>query len=327
MLTLLCATPAIAMQVAYSAQTETRYIDRSKGERNKAYPVSQYKVADNHTLPGDTDGPLLWRIEHPNAAAGDIRSSYIFGTIHIDDKRVMAIPVSVTRRLASVATLMLELELNANGSVDILRKMLFTDGRSLPQVIGEEPFNRVTEALLDNGNQLSFEVLSVLKPWAAMLLLIRPANSSGTFLDKKLATLARNAKVRVQGLETVDEQLSVFDDISITDQIGLLNSALESLAEKDEAYQQLIDAYLSGHLENLVQVSASQQPKDGRLARLIRQKLIIERNQKMFQRMQMRLQAGNTFIAVGALHLPGEQGLLQLLRQAGYRLARIAETE
>ena len=326
-LSLLLAAPAIATQAVYSAQAETRYIDRSKGERNKAYPVREYKTADSQTQSGNTDGPLLWRIEHPNTVAGDIRSSYIFGTIHIDDKRVMAIPGSITRRLSSVDTLMLELELNANGSVDILRKMLFTDGRSLPQVIGEEPFNRVTEALLDTGNQLSIEVLSVLKPWAAMLLLIRPVNNSGTFLDKKLATLARNAKVRVQGLETVDEQLSVFDDIPIADQIGLLNSALESLAEKDQAYQQLIDAYLSGNLENLVQVSASQQPKDDRLARLIRQKLISERNQKMFERMQMRLQAGNTFIAVGALHLPGEQGLLQQLQQAGYRLTRIAETE
>ena len=326
-LSLLLAAPAIAMQAAYSAQPEIRYIDRSKGERNKAYPVSHEETAGNHEPSGNAGGPLLWRIEHPHATTGDIRSSYIFGTIHIDDKRVMAIPGSVTRRLASVDTLMLELELNANGSVDILRKMLFTDGRSLPQVIGEEPFTRVTEALLENGNQLSVEVLSILKPWAAMLLLIRPANNSGTFLDKKLATLGRNAKVRVQGLETVDEQLSVFDDISIADQVGLLNSALESLTEKNEAYQQLIDAYLSGRLDKLVQVSAAQQPKDDRLASLIRHKLITERNQKMFQRMQTRLHAGNTFIAVGALHLPGEQGLLHKLKQAGYRLTRISETE
>ena len=326
-LSVLLTAPVMATDTAYTEQPEIRYIDRSKGERNTAYPVSNDVVRNDHIAARQAGGPLLWRIEHPDFSSKGLRSSYIFGTIHIDDKRVMAIPDSVLRRLTSVDTLMLELELNENGSVDILRKMLFTDGRSLPQVIGDEPFRKVSDALHETGNRLSFEVLSILKPWAAMLLLIRPVNNSGTFLDKKLASLARNAHVRIQGLETVDEQLSVFDDISIQDQVGLLNSAMESLAEKNQAYQSLVDAYLSGELENLVQVSAAQQPKDTRLAELIRNKLITDRNEVMFTRMLMRLRAGNTFIAVGALHLPGEQGLLKRLEQAGYRLTRISVSE
>ena len=318
---IISAAPAFAYQQDHKQQSEIRYIDRSKGERNFATPVFLPQSDLDQQLTQPTDGALLWRIEHPESS--NIKSSYIFGTIHIDDERVMEIPDTLLHRLIAADTLMLELELNDGGSVDMLRKMLFTDGRNLTQVIGEQSFKDVSEALIESGNRLPIDVLTLLKPWAAMLLLIRPENKSGTFLDKKIAQLARNAGVTVQGLETVNEQLSVFDDIEIDDQVSLLHSAMDTLDEKDRAYQQMLDAYLSGDLAELVKVSDSQLPKDQQLANMINAKLITERNQLMFDRMQNHLLAGNTFIAIGALHLAGEQGLLEKLRTAGYRLTRV----
>lgn len=323
-LNLACTVPALAYQATQNTQSEIRYVDRSKGERNKAYPV---QLTDSSQIAEKQGGStLLWRIEHPDIYNG-IRSSYIFGTIHLDDRRIMDIPDSVMKRLEVADTLMLELELNASGSVDMLRKMLFTDGRKLTQIIGETTYNEVKNALIESGNQLPGDVLTVLKPWAAMLLLVRPENKSGTFLDKKLADLARKAGIRVQGLETFNEQLSVFDDIAINDQVSLLHSTIDSLAEKDLAYQQMLNAYIDGDLEKLVSIADGQQPDDKRLAKLINTKLIFERNQRMFNRMQKHLQAGNTFVAVGALHLPGEQGLLNKLSNAGYRVTRINHGE
>ena len=316
------SVPAIAYNTAQYSQPEIRYIDRSKGERNRAFLVSQPDSNSKNLADRQAGSPMLWRIGHPDANSGT-RSSYIFGTIHIDDEKVMAIPDSVIQRLAAADTLMLELELNASGSVNILRKMLFTDGRSLKQVIGETEFEEVTLALAESGNQLPGDILSVLKPWAAMLLLIRPENNSGTFLDKKLADIARNAGIRIEGLETIDEQLSVFDDLLLTDQVNLLRSTMSTLTEKNQAYSDLLGAYLSGDLEELIRVSTDQEPKDRKLAELIKTRLIYDRNQKMFDRLQGRLQTGNAFIAVGALHLPGELGLLNKLRQAGYRLVRV----
>lgn len=325
-LALTLSAAAMADQVSLSQQPQIRYIDRSKGESNSPYSVSPPQSYNETVQDHQSGSPFLWRIEHPGIHS-TARSSYIFGTIHIDDKKVMALTDSIIQRLDMADMLMLELELNANGSVDVLRKMLFTDGRNLSQVIGEETFIEVSEALQNTGNALPEEILTVLKPWAAMLLLIKPENSSGTFLDKKLADHARNAGVTVQGLETVNEQLSVFDDIAIEDQVSLLQEAMSALADKNLAYQQLLDAYLEGDMEKLVSIADSQQPEDQRLASLINEKLITERNQRMFERMQGQLRAGNTFIAVGALHLPGKQGLINKLRQAGYRLVRIKQGE
>ncbi|MEA1889785.1 MAG: TraB/GumN family protein [Pseudomonadota bacterium] len=321
-LLLVCSAPVIAYNTAQYTQPETHYIDRSKGERNRARPVSQPDYFTNKQIGLQAGSPMLWRIEYPDSSRG-ILSSYILGTIHIDDEKVMAIPDNVLRRLNSADTLILELELNDGGSVNLLRKMLFTDGKNLKQVIGEEEFNKVTLALAESGNNLPGDILSVLKPWAAMLLLIRPENDSGTFLDKKLANIASDAGIRIEGLETIDEQLSIFDDLMLTDQVNLLRSTMSTLSEKKQAYRDLLDAYLNGNIEELAQVSAAQEPEDKKLADLIKTRLIYDRNQKMFDRLQYRLQAGNTFIAVGALHLPGELGLLNKLRQTGYRLVRI----
>ncbi len=318
--------PAIAEKTAQYSQPDIRYIDRSKGERNRPVPVSQPDHYSENLAGRQSGSPMLWRIEHPDTNNG-IRSSYIFGTIHIDDEEVMAIPDSVVRRLTAADTLMLELELNGSSSVNILRKMLFTDGRNLEQVIGEAEFKEVALALAESGNQLPGDILSVLKPWAAMLLLIRPENNSGTFLDKKLANIARNSDIKIEGLETIDEQLSIFDDLLLADQVNLLRSTMNTLAEKNQAYRELLAAYLSGDLERLVQVSTDQEPKDRKLAELIKTRLIYDRNQKMFDRLQQRLQLGNTFVAVGALHLPGKLGLLNKLRQDGYRLSRIGRDE
>ncbi|MFV2005628.1 MAG: TraB/GumN family protein [Gammaproteobacteria bacterium] len=317
---------AIAERTAQYTQPEIRYIDRSKGERNRAIPVTPSVDRSIDTSGRHTDSPMLWRIEQADPQS-NIRSSYIFGTIHMDNEAVMAIPDSVTQRLYAADTLMLELELNENSSIDVLRKMLFTDGKNLQQVLGETEYKKVSLALAKSGNQLPVEVLSVLKPWAAMLLLIKPENKSGTFLDKKLADIARSSNKRIEGLETIDEQLSVFDDLLLEDQVKMLRSTLSSLAEKDQAYKDLLDAYLSGDLQKIVQVSREQEPEDKALAQLLNTRLIDNRNQKMFDRIQYRLRQGNTFIAVGTLHLPGELGLLNKLRQAGYRLSRVGRNE
>jgi uncharacterized protein YbaP (TraB family) len=315
--------PAAAVDLPPGGQqAEIRYVDVDKGERNRPVAISHIQ-RENNTHFSRQDGKLLlWRIEHPDPNSG-IRSSYILGTIHLDDSRVMDIPASIMRRLHAAKTLMLELEINEINSAETLRKMLFTDGRDLPHVVGGKQYSRISSALADAGVRLPDNVLSLLKPWAAMLMLIRPSNESGTFLDKKLAMLASRSNIQVLGLETINEQLSVFDQIPLDDQVELLLSAIQQLPRKEESYRKILDAYLSGDLERIVSMSAEQEPEDARLASLLRQKLILDRNRKMYSRMQKYLHRGNVFVAVGALHLPGDEGILQMLSDDGYRLSRI----
>lgn len=331
-----------------------RYVDKRNGESNRPQHVDRMDIPStdtSHTIiqPGykpylsrqqatatsrpasrattlDTghndysvrrERPLLWKIDAPGGA-----SNYIMGTIHLDDERILDLPDTVLSRLRSADRLMLELKLDQRTSLDIMRRMIFTDGRTLPQVIGDDLYTDVSERISLDG-ALPANMLSVLKPWAAMVILLRPDNTSGTFLDKHLGQIARGDGIPVLGLETVDEQLSAFDSITLDDQALLLESTLKDIDDKDNVYQQLLDAYIDGDMEAIVAISDASQPEDKRLAGLFEENLIKRRNRDMFARMQPQLRLGNTFVAVGALHLPGEHGLLSMLRQQGYTLTRL----
>jgi uncharacterized protein YbaP (TraB family) len=331
-----------------------RYVDKRNGEHNSASHIDRLDVRseqESHTIiqPGykpyqsddqvtvdeprhprveeltafasvdtpRTGRPLVWKIDAPGVA-----SNYIMGTIHLDDERIMDLSDTVLTRLRSADRLLLELKLDQRTSLDIMRKMIFTDGRTLQQVIGQDLFADVSEEFSRIAS-LPDSMLSVLKPWAAMVILLRPDNDSGTFLDKQLSQIARNDSIPVIGLETVDEQLSAFDNIALDDQALLLRSTLDELDEKDTVYRQLLEAYIDGDLDKIVQVSAESDPKDERLSALFKESLITRRNKHMLERMLSSLQLGNSFVAIGALHLPGEQGLLAMLEQQGYTLTRL----
>ena len=87
---------------------------------------------------------------------------------------------------------------------------------------------------------------------------------------------------------------------------------------------ELRQAWLQRDLARLVAInSAALRDSDPQLATLFNQRIILDRNRRMAERLESRLHEGGRFIAVGALHLPGEQGLLELLEQRGYRLTRL----
>jgi len=329
-----------------------RYVDKRVGERNRPYVVDRLdarQAEPDHTIiqpgyrpyrPGSeqantsntarievldwssdseirTGHPLIWKIDRPGMA-----SSYIMGTIHVDDERVMALSDTILTRLRSADRVLLELKLDQRTPIDIMRRMTFTDGRTLKQVIGDELYAAVSERFT-RASALPVETLTILKPWAAMVMLLQPGNESGTFLDQQLGQIARNDGIPVIGLETIDEQMSAFDDIPLEDQTHLLQATVEDLDSKDALYRELMNAYLEGDLERIVAVSKSSQPGDSRLAALYEDRLIDQRNTRMLERMLPYLAQGGTFVAIGALHLPGERGLLARLRDSGYRLTRL----
>jgi len=127
----------------------------------------------------------------------------------------------------------------------------------------------------------------------------------------------------VHGLETIDEQLKVFDEIALQDQIVLLEEAVENHAQLKRDLQQVIECYLARDLAGMQQLSDEESNRLGnpRLVAEVERRLIYERNVHMAERMLPRLQEGNAFVAIGALHLPGEQGVLRLLQQRGYSIS------
>jgi hypothetical protein len=158
-----------------------------------------------------------------------------------------------------------------------------------------------------------------MKPWAAAVTLSMPAPEDGEVLDMDLYQRAQQAGKPVFGLESIREQLAIFEDMPEEEQLVLLRDTVENFAEIDAMQRELIDAWLQRDLGMLMAINdAAMQTGDRQLAVELQDKLIIRRNRLMVERLQQYLKEGVVFVAVGALHLPGETGLLNLLEQRGY---------
>jgi len=269
--------------------------------------------------PQDFDTGLLWKVEGTG-----MPPSYIFGTIHIDDKRVTDLPDVVLRSLEQSNSFTMEVELDPDALLQLATRMVYADGRNLESVIGEPLYRRVIDASVGLG--LPPEALRMFKPWVVALMLVVPPQTTGEVLDLKLYGIALHEKKIIYQLESVDEQVATLEQISESDQIAMLTQALDNHDRMPRFTRQLVEAYLRRDLAAMWRIndeSDANVPEYKAANERFAQRLLDDRNLRMVDRMQPQLRAGRTFIAVGALHLYGEHGLLNLLSQRGYRLERV----
>ncbi len=197
--------------------------------------------------------------------------------------------------------------------------MFFGENQTLEQAVGKDLFQKTETAMKQAG--LSTRDLNKKKPWAIIMSLGSPRQTNGTFfLDLMLQRKAILQLKPTYGLETMDEQLEVFNGLPMADQIQLLESALKYQSQNAQQMKQLMSAYLDRDLAQLAAISDRYQNQAGPAYDKLMDRLLAKRNHRMMERMQPRLQEGSAFIAVGALHLPGKQGLLSLLERAGYQV-------
>ncbi len=285
-------------------------------------PITAGDVTAKPTLCADANATsrfargLLWKIEAPGVAP-----SYLFGTIHSDDPRVTALPAPVTRALDASRRFVMEALIDGDGLARMAQAMYFDDGRTLEQVIGKPLYAQTLKALAAHG--VPAESVEKQKPWAVMMILSMPPSKTGEFLDLMLEDRATREGKPVSGLETMDEQIAVFNDLPLPDQIALLRETIASQADFDREFQDLVRAYLARDLAALAELSAKHKPDEDRMYRIVMDRLLTRRNVRMAERSRAILKEGGAFIAVGAAHLPGESGLLNLIEKAGYRVTPV----
>ena len=261
------------------------------------------------------DQGILWQVDN-----GFSQPSFVFGTMHVEDPRVTQLPSPVQQAFDQSDSLTTEILLELDQLMRVGPELILTDGSTLRSLIGEQLFDEVTRALKERG--MIPEMVMLLKPWAVAMLLSQPKPQSGMFLDRTLYNSAQKKGKPVHALETIDEQLAVFKSMRLEDQIALLRETLEQLNVIPETIERLTQAYLDRNLRALDQI-AEEQFAQSSVEDVLRQKLVVDRNIKMVDRMEARIEEGGSFIAIGALHLPGNEGVLQLLQQRGYTLTRV----
>ena len=263
---------------------------------------------------------LLFRVEAPGKP-----SSFIFGTLHSNDSRVTAVPAVVTEALAASRYLAPEILVAQSGAPEFFEAAQFDDKRRLGDYFDAETLARIRVALGDAAP--APDVFERLKPWAVLLMLAQPqAQSGGATLDEVLVETAQRQRLHVIGLEMPQEQVSSLDAIPAASQVAIVQWLLAHREQLPAEHEAVVVAWLARDLAGLATLTGAPGRADPVLARHFAQltkHLVENRSALMAHRLYMPLREGRVFVAVGALHLYGRNGLLELIRAQGYRIERV----
>jgi uncharacterized protein YbaP (TraB family) len=271
-------------------------------------------VTGTSRLLAQDDSALFWSISKDGKQAG-----FLLGTIHSEDPRVLDFPVEFMDDLNANQVFAMEMVPDLPTLKRLTEFMQYQDGTTLESRVGPERFSRLQLALSEY--QVPADWIARMKVWAVMMTLSVPPPETGFFMDFSLSLRAAGAGLKVVGLETLEQQLSFLEDMPMAQQLMLLDQALAEHEKVAEIHAQLVDSYLAGDLLALKsQVDEQLAQLEPAAKQYFMAQGIDMRNQRMIESLLPHLQTSQVFVAVGALHLPGEAGLIQLLRVRGYDL-------
>lgn len=276
------------------------------------------------------DGAVLWRISRKGIA-----ESYLFGTLHVTDERVTKLSKTVLEAISHARVVALEVADVAPGALSAAiakspKLMMFSDGRQLDQLISPEAFAHVSGQL--ESARLPSQFARLFKPWVVSMIMAvsdcerkRMANGNPV-LDKRIAEAAEENGVPVVGLETMEAQLEAAAAAPIEEQVAMLKTTLTMADRADDLRETLLQLYLTrqiGAAFPLQKLLAKRSGLRNASFEGFKAHMIDRRNRLMRTRALPLLAEGNVFIAVGALHLIGENGLVSLIRNAGFEVTAV----
>ena len=265
----------------------------------------------------EDDNTLLWKVERSG-----LRPSYVFATINSDDPRIAHLPPAVVRAFQLSDVFAMELIPDHAALSRMSAAMFINSGPDLEAMLGEDYFKKVV-ALVDKHG-IAPQVLRKLKPWVVFTALTMPKPEDGVFLDVVLYGAALVEGKNVHGLETADEQVSIFEGIRLDDQVAILKDVIDHYPMLFRIRREMVKRYTQGDLSAVAALQEEYLVSDDQdLIHTFRQHLIDDRNLRIVNRILPRIEEQNAFIAIDAELLPGDQGVLQLLRQRGYSISPV----
>jgi uncharacterized protein len=274
---------------------------------------------------------LLWRIEKEG-----VSPSFLFGTMHMTDPRVTDLDPEARKAFDEAGTLVIETTEVLDRSAMLATMAaepeltMFTDGTTLNSLLSPQDAAALAKALDERG----IPPLSVarMKPWMLSAMLALPAcelarqAAGAPVLDIRLAEDARAAGKTIAGLETVSGQLRAMASLPMDFHMkGLVETAL--LGDRvDDMIETMIVLYEAGDTGMFAPFFRNALPQTGgddASYAEFEETMITRRNHGMIDGVKRYLDVGGAFVAVGALHLPGPEGLVSLLRAAGYVVSPI----
>jgi len=273
---------------------------------------------------------LLWKIEKAGAP-----QSYLFGTMHVTDPRVTTLPPAAQAAYDGAGTVVIETTEvldQAKMMASMMAKpdlTMFTDGTTLSSLIPPDEVGAVNKGLEARG--IPPYSVAKMKPWIISAMLALPAcelkrkAEGAPVLDVKLGQDALAKGKTLEGLETMEDQLGAMASLPMDLHIRGLIDTLRLGDRLDDVTETMVVLYLNadtGMFWPLFRAVLPSGDGDDAGYAAFEQTMITARNKTMLAHAEPILDKGGAFIAVGAMHLPGPEGLVTLMRKAGYTVSR-----
>ena len=263
------------------------------------------------------DNTLLWEI----SGKGLAKSSYLFGSFHLLCKDDIHFSAQLLKAIKSSAELYLELDLDDPAT--LLGGMMLlnmNDGKQLKDLYSAKDYKKLEDFFRDSLRS-SLTLFQSMKPAFLESMLYPKLMPCKTIsgVEEELMLEAKKDKKEIQGLETMAFQASVFDSIPYAEQAKELLKTIDSLSSYKKFFDTMITVYKSQRLNEIEKLfSKSEFGMEEN-----QDMLLNNRNKNWVKQLNLIMKKEPVFVAVGAGHLVGEQGLIALLRKEGYVLRPI----
>lgn len=282
----------------------------------KKFFISLLTLVTGLSFSQELEKSLLWKISG-NGLKDD---SYLFGTIHITcDATLDAITLNA---LENTKQLYLELDMDEKSmQMQMMQHMMMKDGTKLSTLLNAEDFKTVDEFLKKNLN-MSAKLFDSFKPFMITTMLYpKMIDCPFQSVESVLMKVTEEQNEEVFGLETIEDQMKVFDAISYEIQAEELVKMAKGDLEKDkEEMNKMLKIYQKKDIEGMLKMMSD---SDNKITSENQDILLNDRNKNWIPIMVKTMKDKPTFFGVGAAHLAGENGVIKLLRKKGYKVEAV----
>lgn len=270
----------------------------------------------NYTLNTAANGKsLLWEV----SGNGLTTPSYFFGTMHLMCAEDAALNETIRSLIKRVDQIYLEVDMdNASELLTGILNLGTKNGNTLRTSLSPENYNKVKTFFEKYQPSISFSVLEQQPPLmisSSLFEILLPCEHTNG-VEMKIIDEAYQEKKPTKGLETVAFQSSIFDSIPYNDQANDLVKSIDSLEKNRSAMNEMIAVYKAQDIEKLYTLSVNEESCTSSYMEL----LLYKRNRNWVGQFAVIAKDTSTLFAVGAGHLGGDKGVLQLLKQQGYTI-------
>ncbi|GAB4277487.1 MAG: hypothetical protein Kow0068_00610 [Marinilabiliales bacterium] len=251
---------------------------------------------------------MLWEI-----SGKGINKSYLYGTIHIQDKRVFQYDPIVEEKIKECDAYAMELLLDEIDKEE-LEKSMYMKKTTIKELLTQEEY-KLLDSLMKAKTGMGLILFNKMKPFfiSSQLMQTDMSKDMEDALDMHFLKIARQEGKLTFGIEKLSDQVQAIDKISLKDQCKMLMESLNDTTQATASFDNLLKAYLEANLDTMIILSS-----DTSLPELFNKAFLIDRNKGMAKNIIKICKKHKTFNAIGAAHLGGKDGVIELIRKKGY---------